>query len=379
VRALIDYRPALRERSGVGEYTHQLVRALTASARDRRLPGDLELSIFSSSWRDRLALSPELAGVDAIDRKVPVAVLNFAWHRLGWPAAETLMRRAFDVTHSLHPLLLPSRDAAQVVTIHDLNFLDHPERTRAEIRRDYPGLAAEHANRADCIIVPSRFTAGEVERRLRIAAAKIDVCPPGAPEWPARTADPRDGYVLFFGTLEPRKNLGGLLDAYERLAMRRSGQVPELLIAGKALAGAEAALARLSRPPLRGIARHVGYVDPAHRRELYLGARLLVQPSFEEGFGMPVLEAMTVGVPVVAARRGALPEVLGDSGPLVDPDDPDAIAGAIARILDDGDFANAAAARGVRRATAFTWLDTAQRVYACYARAIAHRQRCGSE
>ena len=157
-----------------------------------------------------------------IDRRVPVGLLNLAWHRLGWPPAETLTGGAFDVTHSLHPLLLPSRAAAQVITIHDLNFLTHPERTRAEIRRDYPALARAHAHRADRIIVPSQFTAGEVERRLGVPADRISVCSPGAPDWTPRDAAPDGGYVLFFGTLEPRKNVGGLLDAYETLLLARA-------------------------------------------------------------------------------------------------------------------------------------------------------------
>ena len=152
MRVLIDYRPALRERSGAGEYTHQLARALLASAR-------VDLTIFSSSWKDRLAPGAELAGAALIDRRIPVRLLNLLWHRAGWPSIETLSSRTFDVAHSSHPLLMPSREAAQVVTIHDLNFLSHPERTRAEVRRDYPALARSHAQRADAIIVPSAFTA----------------------------------------------------------------------------------------------------------------------------------------------------------------------------------------------------------------------------
>src|SRR5581483_10765441 len=167
-----------------------------------------------------------------------------------------------DVVHSLHPLLLPARDAAQVITIHDLNFLNHPERTRAEVRRDYPALAAAHAARADRVVVPSRFTAGEVERKLQVPAAKISVCSPGAPAWTPRTATPADGYILFFGTLEPRKNVGALLDAYERLlAAAGSGErasswegqrVPELVLAGGATEASRPWLERMKRPPLAG-------------------------------------------------------------------------------------------------------------------------------
>ena len=221
MRVLIDYRPALRERTGVGEYTHELVKAL-ARAID---PGTLDLTIFSSSWRDRLRLDePGLNGVRAIDRRVPVRLLNLAWHRLGWPAGETLAGGAFDVTHSLHPLLLPSRAAAQVITIHDLSFLASADPSRADVRRDYPALVHDHASRADRVIVVSQYVADEVVRRLNVPHEKLAVCSPGAPDWPPRTAQPTPGHVLFVGTLEPRKNVGALLDAYERLSSRSALQ-----------------------------------------------------------------------------------------------------------------------------------------------------------
>jgi glycosyltransferase involved in cell wall biosynthesis len=379
VRVLIDYRPALRQRSGVGEYTHQLVKALLAAfpATDPARP--LDLTVFSSSWKDRLDAS-DLTGAATIDRRVPVQILNLLWHRFGWPAAETLTGRAFDVTHSSHPLLLPARAAAHVVTIHDLNFLANPERTRAEIRRDYPALVRAHARRADRIIVSSAFAAREIERQLDVPGERIAVCGPGAPDWAPRANAPSDGYVLFLGTLEPRKNVGGLLDAYEQLIAspaHAGGRVPELVLAGKATGESRAWLDRLERPPLKGVARYVGYVDPERRRALYEGARVLVQPSFEEGFGMPVLEAMTLGIPVVAANRGALPEVLGDAGLLVDPEQPAALAAAIGRVLSGAEFAAACAAKGLARAGDFRWDRTARRVYDVYRQAIEHR-RCAS-
>jgi glycosyltransferase involved in cell wall biosynthesis len=374
VRVLIDYRPALRERSGVGEYAHQLVRALLAAFPPGDRNGAIDLTLFSSSWKDRLHVPPDAAGAHAIDRRVPVRVLNFAWHRLRWPPIETLAGRRFDVTHSLHPLLMPARRAAQVVTIHDLYFLTHPERTRAEIRRDYVPLVHEHARRADRVMTISHFSAREIERRLGVPSDRISVCPPGAPAWTPRAAAPKNGYVLFFGTLESRKNVGGLLDAYERLASqtRRSG-VPDLVLAGRATEMAREWLDRIARPPFAGRVRHVGYVDPVNRRALYEGARLLVQPSFDEGFGIPVLEAMTLGVPVVASNRGALPEVLSDAGLLVDPEDVDGMAGAIERMIDDEPFAAACAAKGVLRSRAFTWELTARRVFDAYQQAIDDR------
>ena len=337
----------------------------------------LELSLFSSSWKDRLRAPAELTGAHPIDRRIPVRLLNLAWHRLEWPPVEWLGGGPFDVTHSSHPLLLPSTNAAQVVTIHDLNFLSHPERTRAEVRRDYPTLAREHAKRADRVIVSSAFAAGEVERVLGVPAERIALCPPGAPEWAPRQTAPTDGYVLCFGTLEPRKNIGGLLDAYERLVSGTSTGIPELVLAGRATAAAQPWLERIERAPLKGLVRHVGYVDGSKRQALYEGARLLVQPSFEEGFGLTVLEAMSLGVPVVAARRGSLPEVVGDAGPLVDPDRPEDIAAAIAHLLNDAEFAAACATKGLARARTFDWARTAHHVVDVYRQAIAHRAQKG--
>ena len=373
MRVLIEYRPALRARSGVGEYTHELARALLGRSSAGRSTAPLELTLFSSSWTDRLPLPADLAGASVVDRRIPVGLLNLAWHRAGWPPAELVTSRRFDVTHSLHPLLLPTRHAAQVVTIHDLNFMTHPERTRGEIRRDYPALAARHARRAHGVIVVSPFTAREVDRQFGVPPDRISICPPGAPPWTPRHGPPADGgYVLFFGTLEPRKNVGGLLDAYASLVTRRR-DVPPLVLAGAATEAARPWLDRIERPPLRGRVRHTGYVDPSNRYALYAGARLLVQPSFEEGFGLPVLEGMTAGVPIVAASRGALPELLDGAGALVDPEDPDAMAAAIERFIDDDGMAAAASAKGVQRAAHFSWERTAGTVYGAYRQAIARR------
>jgi glycosyltransferase involved in cell wall biosynthesis len=290
---------------------------------------------------------------------------------------ETIAGGPFDVTHSSHPLLVPSRTAAQVVTIHDLDFLAHPERTRREIRRDYPALARAHANRADAILTPSNYTAGEIERVLGVPRERMAICPPGAPIWTPRGGAPKDGYVLFFSTLEARKNVGGLLDAYERLIAdgETVSAVPELVLAGRATEDANAWLERLARPPLQGVVRHAGYVAAADRQALYEGARLLVQPSFDEGFGIPVLEAMSLGIPVVAANRGSLPEVLGGSGVLVNPDDAQDMANGIARILTDDGVAARCVAQGLERARSFTWTHTAHRVYDAYAQAIEQRAR----
>jgi len=390
VRALIDYRPALRERSGIGEYTHELARGLAASFD----AATLDLAVFSSSWKDRLEIhEPGLDRTRKIDRRWPVRVLNFAWHRAGWPSVETLTGERFDVVHSMTPLLIPSREAAQVITIADLSFLTDPAWARAEIRRDYPDLIHAHARRADAIVVMSDHVGAEVRRVIGADAKKVAVIPAGAPDWTPRAAAPANGYVLFVGTLEPRKNVGVLLDAYERLLghslSRRSPQGGdggeggagqpgrELVLAGKATDAAQPWLDRIARPPLAGKVRHLGYVQAADRRALYEGASVLVLPSLDEGFGLPVLEAMTLGVPVVASRRGSLPEVLGDAGQLVDATDTQGFAEAIDRVLGDDGFAAACAARGIERSRQFRWDRAARQTYEVYQQAIAHR-RCAS-
>ena len=185
---------------------------------------------------------------------------------------------------------------------------------------------------------------------------------------------PVDGHILFMGTLEPRKNVGTLLDAYERLVARYPS-APSLILAGIARPEAAPWLARLARPPLAGRVRHVGYVDRTEQRRLYDQAAALVLPSLEEGFGFPALEAMAVGVPVVASDRGALPEVVGDAGLLVAPDRADDLADALARVLFERRIAETLAARGVTRARQYTWKATADAVISAYSTAMERRRQ----
>jgi glycosyltransferase involved in cell wall biosynthesis len=366
VRILIDYRPALRERTGVGEYIHRLSEALVAIAP----PAD-EVALFTSSWKDRLAPAA-IPGATTVDARVPARVLATLWHRAGWPPIE-MLAGAWDVVHSSRPTLAPTRRAASLITIHDLDFLDHPERAQAAYRGDYGRLVQRHAQQADHIIVISAYTAGEVESRLGVPQSRLTVCRPGAPPWTARERPPVAPYVLFVGTLEPRKNLGLLLDAYARLAARGAA-LPRLLIVGRAVEESQPWLEALSRPPLAGLATHAGYVSDEAREGLYKGAAMLVLPSFNEGFGLPVLEAMTAGVPVIAANRGALPEVLGDAGLLVEPDDVDGLVHAIDQILTRPGLAEALGSRGPRRARQFDWLSSARALRAAYDEAMQRRR-----
>jgi glycosyltransferase involved in cell wall biosynthesis len=374
VRILVDYRPALRQRSGVGEYVHQLARALAVREDDH-------VDAFTSSCKDRpapVSVADLGTSVRVVDRRIPVRWLNASWHRLGWPPVEWLTGRSYDVVHSPTPLLLPSKGAAGLITIHDLDFLAHPERTRAEMRHAYPALVARHAAAADGIIADSEHVAEKASRLLRIDPERISVCPLGVPQWaPAgriEPGNPAGRYVLFLGTLEPRKNVDGLLAAYSDLISRRP-DAPPLQLAGAAVADTRTWRDAISHPPLLGKVDYRGYVSDGERQAVYAGARLLVLPSFDEGFGMPVVEAMSLGIPVVASTRGALPEVSGGAALLVDPEDLAGLSQAMERVLFDDELARRMGEDGLRRAAPFTWPRTAELTRAAYERAIEARRR----
>ncbi len=375
MRILVDYRPALRERTGVGEYVHELAKALAAG-----LAGTHdEIALFTSSWKDRPAptLSSELPGpVRIVDARIPVRALVWAWNRLEWPPIEWLAGNA-DVVHSQSPLLIPSTGAAQVVTVHDLDFLRHPEQMTAEIRRDYPALARSHASRAHAVIVSSRYAAGEVTRELQLDSARVHVCPPGRPEWADSVRRQREDlqprHILFLGTLNLRKNVGTLIEAYARLREQRPDSLP-LVLAGHRTPAAARWEARCECAPLKGHVELTGYVDTAKRIDLYRHAAMLVLPSHEEGFGLPVLEAMACGIPVVVSSRGSLPEVAGLAATPIDPDDVEGFTEAMRDIL-DGDTGDRVR-NGLAQAATYDWTKCATAARLAYQSAIeVHARR----
>ena len=374
MRILLDYRPALRQRTGVGEYVHELARALMAQDH----PASESLTLFSASWRDRLdrAVVP---GATTADVRLPVRAVNYAWHRWQWPTVEQLTGRSFDVVHAAHPIRLPSRTAAQVVTVHDLDFLRHPERTQAEIRRDYPELAPAHIRDADAVIAVSASTAADIETLTGRPTSRVTIAPLGRPDWARRLQEPEDGVLLFLGTLEPRKNIGGLLDAYALLLARRNAggvPTPTLVLAGAPGHGADALIARTHQGIFGGKVEVLGYVDPDRRVATYHRALAVVMPSHTEGFGLPALEAMTLGIPVVAAHQGALPEVLGGAGILCDASDPAALSAALESVITNRAQRDHLRDAGWRRAQDFSWEHTAARTREAWADAIdAARER----
>lgn len=366
VRILVDYRPALRERTGVGEFVHELSQALS-----RQSGGD-HIALFTSSWKDRPdpALASQMPTVEIVDVKVPVRALVWSWNRMEWPPVEWFAG-SFDVVHSQSPLLIPVRDAAQVVTVHDLDFLRHPDQMSAEIRRDYPALARSHAARAQAVIVSSQYAAGEVTRELQLDRSRVHVCPPGRPAWADQVRERRAGnrertHILFMGTLSLRKNVGTLLEAYARLRAARP-EAPPLVLAGHRTPASARWEARCEQSPLAGHVTITGYVTAEQKLDLYAKSAMLVLPSYEEGFGLPVLEAMACGVPVVISSRGSLPEVAGPAATPVDPDDVDGFVTQMQALLD---APSDAIARGLQQAAGYNWAACAEAARRAYHSAI---------
>lgn len=367
MRLAVDLRPALSGATGVGLYMERLLAAMAGR------PDAPELSLFCASLKERFDPQrlPAALRSRLVDRRLPVRLLNLAWHRLRFPPVDWLLGRRVDLSHSPTPMLLPCRGRA-VVTVHDLFFMARPELARGEMRRQYPRLLAASLRRADGVICVSRATRDALAERLPDVAGRavaihsgvggefLDPAPPEAP--PPAGLPPR--YLLFVGTIEPRKNLPLLLQAL--LDLRRSGLAIPLVVAGGRGWGLDEYL-RL-RNKLGGQVLELGYVPAALLPGLYRGAAALALPSLDEGFGFPVLEALASGVPVLCSDIPALREVGGDRASYFDPRRGSDLRERLAALWRGETRFDAAAARA--HAARFTWEATAAATIAFYRRLL---------
>lgn len=267
-----------------------------------------------------------------------------------------------------------------VVTVHDLSFLRRPHLLAPDARRHY-SQTRRSVERADIVIVDAESVKRELIEHYRTPDSRIRVIPLGRHEHchPPTASDAPDqletwhltpGYLLFVGTFDPRKNLPGLIAAYDALVQRRP-DAPPLVLAG--FGGLHSDLVR-QLIATRGLTRRVHVLGPVHSADLavlhrYAGVFVLL--SLDEGFGLPLVDAMASGVPCVVANRGALPEVSGGAALLVEPDDYEGASHAIERALLDTTLARAMAARGLDQARAYSWDTTARLTADAYADAVS--------
>jgi glycosyltransferase involved in cell wall biosynthesis len=379
VRVCLDVSAAAQGRGGIGRYAARLAEALST------VPG-VDLSLLYHGRRGT-RLPERLAGLP--ERQVPLgskpwrATLAVA-NLLGLPLDRAVS--PCDVFHATDHVLPLLRRTPSVFTVHDLAFLVHPETHLRSNRAYLTAMMPRYVAAATVVIADSESTRRDVLARYGVPADKVRVVPLGVePTFaPLAPAEARSlvaeryhltaPYVLFVGTLEPRKNLRGLLAAYCALLQRRR-DVPTLAIAGAEGWWYDDLYQQVRRERLEGAVRFLGRVADADLPALYSAAAGFVYPSLYEGFGLPPLEALACGTPVVCSNRSSLPEVVGDAALLVDPTDVAALAGALERLLDDEPLRRDLRARGLARAARFTWSRTAAETLQVYCEAIRHRGR----
>ena len=341
MRVGIDATPLLGTRTGIGRY----VEGLLAGFAELDPPPELVLTSFSLRGR--------LPG-RAAPRRLPARLLVPTWNRLDLPPVELLTGRV-DVFHGTNYLLPPTRRAAGVLTVHDLSYLRHAGTVTAASLR-YRTLVPRGLRRARAVLVDSAVVGEEVVAEYGVDREQLVVAPLGVgPEWfepQPRPAGLPERYLLFVGSREPRKNLPVLLDAYRSLV-----DPPPLVLAGPPGWGPALDVSGVVTP---------GYLDDAALRAVVAGAAALVFPSRYEGFGLPPLEALAAGTPVVASDLPVLREVLGDHAAYAPPGDPDALATAIEKVL----AAPPGPTPGRAHAATFTWRRCVEQTLRAYELAL---------
>jgi glycosyltransferase involved in cell wall biosynthesis len=361
----IDSHSAEQQGEGNATYTRSLIEALLLDAP----AGDFAL----------FAKDPDHGCYGALPRRDHARVVRVAQGsglaRVGWALARAASRERVAALHAQYFAPIGYRGPL-VLTVHDLAFLHIPESFPFPLRVALRVLVPRSVERADRIIAVSEFTRRDILARYRVRPEKVSAIPPGVdarfrPRAPGEIKGVlarhglEPGFLFSLGRLNRRKNLLRLLQAYTRLADASAPAVP-LVIGGKPDYGFDALLPD-GRPvaEIRGV-HWPGLIPDEDLPAFYCGAAAFVFPSLFEGFGLPVLEAMACGTPVVCSDRGALPELVGDAALSVDAESADALAAAITRVLTEPALAADLRRRGLERSRGFSWRETAQRTFALF-------------
>jgi glycosyltransferase involved in cell wall biosynthesis len=252
-----------------------------------------------------------------------------------------------------------------VTTFHDL-FVLSGDYSSPEFRAQFAEQARVAAERSDVVIAVSKFTAGQVRDLLHVPESRIRVVPHGTrpPESPAPEDGAREDLILNVGAIQKRKNITRLVEAFESLG---GGRPWRLVLAGAASGfQSDEILARIAASPVRERIEVTGFVSAAALEDLYRRARIFAFPSLDEGFGIPVIEAMARGVPVLTSDRSALPEAAGGAALLVDPTDTASIVDGLSRLTADSDLRASLCAKGLARAASATWERAVEQTWNVY-------------
>ena len=343
MRIAFDVSPLSHERTGVNNYIRGSLGGLTEVAR----PAGHEIVAFApTSPAGRRAIPEALAGIDVDLRLVTLPGAHgwrTAWSVLGRPATERFLGPV-DALHFSDWMYPPQRAGVRATTIHDIVPHHHPEWTTARTRAMHGRKYRNAARTCDVIFANSAFTADDFSAAFGFPRERVLVAHPGvAPEFTTdgEAADLGNPYLLTVATLEPRKNLGTLVEAFARLADAELA----LVVVGGAGWGEQP---QLDRP---GVVR-LGRVTDEELARLYRGAAVVVYPSRFEGFGMPITEAMASGAPVVVSAHASLDEAAGAAAVRADPDSADALAAAIREALARRDELRRL---GLAHAAGFSW------------------------
>ncbi len=371
MRIAIDYSPAGLQGAGIGRYTRGLVDALLPllSHEDRvALLFPREPTPFARKhWPDQVRI-----------RRLPLPdrYQTILWHRLRAPLPVELWTGATDIFHAPNFLLPPVHRAKTLLTIHDLAFLVRPQYAFPELRRFLEKAVPRSIERADHILADSEASRQDAIRLFGLAPERVTVV--GAGVEPRFRVMRREGltavrdrygldwpFVLSISTLEPRKNFDGLIRAFAE-AKRQSRFPHHLVIAGNKGWLYEPIFKAVEASQAEQFVHFLGFVPDEDLPALYNLADLFAFPSHYEGFGLPVLEALACGVPVLCTNTSSLPEIAGDAAMLIPTNDHEALVTGLTELLTTPDLRQKLAVKGPTRAAQFTWERAARRLWQVY-------------
>lgn len=350
MRIAVDATPVLGQPTGIGSFVQQHLRRLGAIT-------DLDVTGFGVTLRGRSKLRQQMApGVTPKNLSYPAALVRNVWQRIDWPRLN-----GFDVVHGTNYVVPPSNAAFEVVSVHDMTPWRFPDLVTPDTAR-YPALVNRALNRGAMVHTISQFVADEVmdeygigPDRVRTVHLAFDRAAPGSARRGQSLAGGAD-YILAIGTIEPRKDYPGLVAAFAEL--RSVHPNLRLAVAGRNGWGSDAFESARNEASVRGAIQQLGYVTLEQKADLLAGARCLVFPSLYEGFGIPPLEAMAAGVPVVSTNVGSIPEVLGEAAVLVPPGEPEALAAALEAVLGDDARSAGLVEAGFKQCSKYSWDST---------------------